>query len=70
VNQIKLDAKRDFTLEQFIHKYAPPSENETSKYLDFLCEALDTVMGNKISNFHPSAIAGAIAWYEGYFVKE
>jgi hypothetical protein len=70
VNQIKLDAKRGHTLETFIAKYAPPIENETEKYLDFVCAALDAKPARRIGNFHPAAIAGAIAWYEGYFVKE
>lgn len=33
LNQIRLDASRGLTLEQFIHKYAPASENPTSQYL-------------------------------------
>lgn len=32
-NQINLDASRGLTLGQFINKYAPPSENNTSQYL-------------------------------------
>jgi hypothetical protein len=32
-NQIRLDASRGLSLLQFIHKYAPPTENDTQKYL-------------------------------------
>lgn len=32
-NQIRLDARRGHTLESFIHKYAPASENPTSAYV-------------------------------------
>ena len=32
-NQIRLDATRGHTLESFIHKYAPMSENPTSAYV-------------------------------------
>lgn len=32
-NQIKLDAGRGLTLAQFISKYAPPSENDTERYI-------------------------------------
>jgi len=32
-NQIRLDARRGHTLESFIHKYAPVSENPTSVYV-------------------------------------
>lgn len=31
--QIALDASRGHTLESFLHKYAPASENNTSRYL-------------------------------------
>jgi hypothetical protein len=34
--QIALDASRGLTLEQFINKYAPPSENNTGQYLSYL----------------------------------
>jgi len=34
--QIELDARRGLTLEQFINKYAPPSENPTSNYLRYV----------------------------------
>ena len=32
-NQIRLDASRGLTLEQFIYKYAPPTSNNTKAYL-------------------------------------
>lgn len=34
--QIRLDASRGHTLSSFLYKYAPPSENATTAYLDFL----------------------------------
>lgn len=34
--QINLDANRGLTLSQFIAKYAPPNENNTSNYLNFV----------------------------------
>jgi hypothetical protein len=34
--QIELDAGRGLTLEQFINKYAPPSENPTADYLRYV----------------------------------
>lgn len=33
-NQISLDASRGLTLSEFVNKYAPPSENNTSSYLN------------------------------------
>ena len=34
--QIFLDASRGMTLGAYIYKFAPPSENETQKYLDYI----------------------------------
>lgn len=36
--QINLDSSRGLTLGQFIAKYAPPSENNTSNYLSFVSQ--------------------------------
>ncbi len=33
MRQIRLDASRGLTLEQFIYKYAPPTENDTERYI-------------------------------------
>ena len=39
MNQIKLDASRGHTVESFIYKYAPPSDNNpTDKYVDFVTD--------------------------------
>ena len=36
-NQIELDTqKRGLNLTQFLNKYAPPSENKTTNYIDFV----------------------------------
>ena len=35
-NQINKDKTRDFTLEEFTNKYAPPSENDTTAYIKSL----------------------------------
>lgn len=39
--QIQSDANRGLTLEQFISKYAPPSENDTTNYLNWISSGLD-----------------------------
>lgn len=39
-NQISLDAGRGLDLQSFIGKYAPPSENNTQNYLNFLVSKL------------------------------
>jgi len=41
IRQIKLDASRGLTVEQFIHKYAPPFENDTSLYLEQVLEEFE-----------------------------
>lgn len=38
--QLRLDASRGLTLEQLVQKYAPPNENDTARYLAFLCVGL------------------------------
>lgn len=38
--QIELDASRDLSIREFINKYAPSSENNTSGYLAFVTEGL------------------------------
>jgi hypothetical protein len=38
--QLELNASRGDTLEQFINRYAPPSENDTTNYLQYLVKGL------------------------------
>ena len=38
--QIALDANRGHTLSSFLNKYAPPSENDTTNYLDYVSSNL------------------------------
>lgn len=38
--QLRLDAARGLTLVQLVYKYAPPEENDTARYLKFLCDGL------------------------------
>ena len=39
--QITLDVARGLTLRQFIYKFAPPSENNSERYLNFVCAGLN-----------------------------
>lgn len=48
--QIALDAKRGHTLETFIHKYAPPHENNTKRYLSNLSISLNVSQSIKLSH--------------------
>lgn len=38
--QIELDASRDLSIREFVNKYAPSSENNTSNYLAFIVNGL------------------------------
>lgn len=38
--QLRLDAERGLTLRGLVEKYAPPGENDTEGYLQFLCRGL------------------------------
>lgn len=37
IRQFRLDADRGMTVEQFVFTYAPPSENNSHAYLQFVC---------------------------------
>jgi hypothetical protein len=38
--QLALYAERGLTLQQMVNVYAPPPENDTQAYLNFLCQGL------------------------------
>lgn len=38
--QLQKDAARNMTLQQLVETYAPPNENNTQRYLDYLCTGL------------------------------
>jgi hypothetical protein len=38
--QLQIDATRNLTIAQFVATYAPPSENDTANYTNFLCQGL------------------------------
>lgn len=63
-NQIKLDASRGLTLQQFINKYAPPSENNTNQYLTQMTQMLGVSPTTKISNVDINRLTQAIALKE------
>jgi hypothetical protein len=65
--QVELDQKRGLTIAEFISKYAPPNENNTSTYLDFVCLGLSASPSDLLSDYSRYAISGLIAAREGYF---
>jgi hypothetical protein len=68
--QIRLDASRGLTLEQFIVKFAPPTENDTSQYLVFVISELHALPFTPLKQVSPYALAGVMAQEEGFYNKE
>ena len=60
-NQITLDASRGNTLESFINKYAPPSENDTGLYVKQMASALGVDPSTKLNELDLNALAKAMA---------
>ncbi len=67
--QIALDQNRGMTVRQFIRKYAPENENNTSAYLQFVCTEMKCEADKPLEELSKYAIAGVIAAYEGYFAE-
>jgi len=65
VNQINLDRSRGDTLEGFISDYAPPSENATQNYIDYVSQQTGIAPGEQIPEDKVAAVAGAITQMEG-----
>lgn len=65
--QISLDQNRGLTIKQFIYKFAPPIENNTSNYLKFIIQELDIEEDDLLELISPYALAGVMAKMEGYF---
>lgn len=63
-NQIKLDASRGLTLAQFISKYAPPSENDTNKYIQDVIKMVGKSQNTKIADIDIKSLTKAIAQKE------
>ena len=65
VNQINLDRNRGDTLEGFISDYAPPSENATKNYIDYVSQQTGIAPGEQIPEDKVTAVADAITQMEG-----
>jgi len=62
--QIQLDASRGLTLSQFISKYAPPSENDTAKYIRDVVAMTGASPNTKINSIDLQKLTSAIAQKE------
>ena len=68
IDQIQLDAHRGYTLQEYITKYAPPSENDTALYVAQACQSLGVdsntplvqVDVNKLAAFQARKESGTI----------
>lgn len=67
--QIKLDQDRGMTLKDFIFKFAPPNENDTNVYLEFVKVQLSYTDETPLRMISPYALAGVMAAQEGYYAK-
>ena len=63
-NQIKLDARRGLTVEQFVHKFAPPIENDTSLYLDQVTDKFEIEEEYLLSDMPVNSLAIFVAMKE------
>lgn len=68
--QIRADQRRGLTLRQFIFKFAPPVENDTNAYLEFVAKEMAVDKDTLISSLSRYALAGVMAEFEGYFAEE
>ena len=66
-SQIVLDQTRRLSLKEFIFKFAPPVENDTNAYLDFVCRELRISPDEDLKDISKYALAGVMARQEGYF---
>lgn len=66
--QIKLDQTRGLSLKQFVHKFAPPNENDTDNYLSFIMKELDLEDADiPLIGLSVFALAGVMAAMEGFY---
>jgi len=64
VNQVSLDASRGETLGQYITKYAPPSENDTARYIAQASQALEVDADTPLASLNPDRVAAFQAYKE------
>ena len=64
--QVVLDTQtRGLTLEDFLNKYAPPSENQTNRYIDFVERQTGLRRDQKVPEFKIPELVRAIVRMEG-----
>ena len=67
--QYDSDVKRGLTISQYIFKFAPPNENDTNAYLEFVCKEIGCTPSTKLDCISKYALAGVQAQMEGYYSR-
>ena len=49
-HQLQLYASRGMTVEQMVYEYAPPSENNSAAYLDYVCRYVGCASSTLVSD--------------------
>ena len=68
--QLRKYARDGLTLRKMIFKFAPPKENNTNAYVDFVVSEMHVDPDILMKDLSPLALAGVMAAYEGYYVQE
>lgn len=61
IDQVQLDQSRGLTLEQFVNKYAPPTENNTNLYVQQMSSWLGVPPNMPIRDIDATQLAEAVA---------
>lgn len=61
IRQVKLDASRGLSLAKFVHKFAPPSENNTRLYIAQLAKRLGVSASTPIARLNATVLAKEVA---------
>lgn len=64
LKQVELEQGRNHTLESLITKYAPPTENDTQKYIKYMEKKLNVSKKTPVRNIPTHKVAEAIAFFE------
>lgn len=64
--KLVIEQYKEYTLERFIARYAPPKENNTNAYLDHLCKSLKCSPKTLVKNVNQIELCKAISKKEGF----
>lgn len=64
--RLVIEHYKEYTLESFIARYAPPKENNTNAYLDHLCKSLKCSPKTLVKDVNQIELCKAISTKEGF----